>query len=216
MFKNKAISTAFFISLLGHLLFLSVPGFNFNLASKQKKTKDITMRLRIENPLLPKIDVMGKEKKLKEVKKEDLPKSKSKLEPKSEEAKIPQELKKQIEEIVKKEPRTEPLEEKVKVMNAQKEAMLRYQDMIKQRIESFRSYPVWAKKQGFEGITHLKFVIMPDGQARDITIICSSAFDILDREAVSTVRRASPFLPIPKDLNVPCLIMEVSIVFKLN
>ncbi|MBU4251782.1 MAG: hypothetical protein KJ647_02190, partial [Candidatus Omnitrophica bacterium] len=74
MQSNRAIKTAFLISLMGHCLVLGMPGVN--MASHQDSPpEDVVVKVEIEKPpLLPKIDVMGEEKKLKEiVKEEELP-----------------------------------------------------------------------------------------------------------------------------------------------
>ncbi len=188
------------ISLIGHCLFLGMPGINM-ISRQDKKPEDIVVRIEIEKPpLLPKIDVMGEEKKLKEIAKEEkLP------EPEPEE---------QINEVMIEKP--EPPKEIIEVINPQEEAMLRYQDMVKQKIESCRRYPSWAKKQGFEGVSYITFTLLSSGMIQGIKIIHSSGFDILDEEAVSTVKRASPFKPIPEKFNCSSLIMEVAIVFQLK
>ena len=200
MQSNKAIKTAFLVSLMGHCLFLGIPGINM-VSHQDKQPEDVVIRVEIEKPpLLPKIDVMGEEKKLKEiVKEEELP------EPEPEE---------QIEEVVIEKP--EPPKEIVEVINPESEAMLRYQDMVKQRIEETRRYPLWAKRQGIEGVSYLMFTLLSNGTVQDIRIVSSSGFDILDEEAVSTVKRASPFKPIPEKFNCPTLTMEVVLVFQLN
>jgi len=95
-------------------------------------------------------------------------------------------------------------------------ALLRYQDRVKQRIEQCKKYPRWAKRQGFEGIVHLSFTILANGEAKNIRVVQPSQFDILNREAIATVNRASPFLPIPEDFNRSYVEMEVAIVFKLR
>jgi len=227
VFDERIIKITFLCSLLIHCLFLGMPGFNLDTRQVQKP-KDITVEIKIEIPsLLPKIDVMGEEKKLKEtVKKEDLPKPESKLElepepeskPQPEEEKIAEELEleEQVEEVIVEKPKPEPPKEIVKVINPQEEAMLRYQDMIKQKIESCRRYPNWAKKQGLEGISYLVFTLLSNGIIQDIKIIHSSGFDILDKEAISTVKRASPFKPIPLKFNCSSFIMEVALVFQLK
>jgi len=198
---ERIIKIAFFCSLLTHCLFLGMPRFNLNTPRAQKLEEDITVEIEIERPpLLPKIDVMGEEKKLREIVKEEKP-----PEPEPEE---------QINEVMAEKP--EPPKEIVEVINPQEETMLRYQDMIKQKIESCRRYPNWAKKQGFGGIVNLIFIILSDGQSRDIEIIHSSGFAILDNEAVATIKRTSPFLPIPKKFNRSQLRMEVAVVFKLK
>lgn len=95
------------------------------------------------------------------------------------------------------------------------EVMLRYQDIIKQKIEEARRYPLWAKKQGIEGVVYLSFAVLSNGSCQDIKIIHSSGSATLDNEAVETIKRASLFPPIPKGINSPSIHIEVSIVFKL-
>jgi len=251
---EKIIKITFFFSLLAHCIVLGVPGFNFN-KSHPEKTKQISVQIEIEKPpLLPKIDVMGEEKKLpaqanppsaekQVIKEEKLPEPEPEPEPQPEEEEIVEELEQQSEEIVVEEPKPqfeeekiieepkfkeqiekeiikqpqpEPAQEFIEVINPQKEAMLRYQDIIKQKIESCRRYPSWAKRQGLEGRVYLAFVVLSNGAAKDIKIVQSSGFSILDKEAVSTVKRANPFPPIPEEMKVSSLSMEVSILFTLQ
>jgi len=103
-----------------------------------------------------------------------------------------------------------------KNINLKEELMLNYQKAVKEKIEDCRRYPYWARKQGFEGTVHLKFTILSTGAVKDIKIIKSSGFNILDKEAISTVKRASPFPPIPKKINRSTLTIEVSLVFQLK
>jgi protein TonB len=210
MLNDKVTRVAFFVSLSGHLLFLGMPGLNLRTPDEIKEPEQITVRLEIEIPsLLPAIEEIGEEKKLKEIESEPLPEHKDTRSP---------------EPFVESEPlpehrdarALEPFKEVIKVIDPQDEAMLRYQDMVKQKIESHLRYPDWAKRQGFEGITYLSFIILSDGQVRDIKIIQSSGFDILDNEAVSTVERAAPFEPIPEKFNRSTLTMEAAIVFMLE
>ncbi|MCD4779505.1 MAG: energy transducer TonB [Candidatus Omnitrophica bacterium] len=44
----------------------------------------------------------------------------------------------------------------------------------------------------------------------------SSGFKILDKEAISTVKRAAPFRPIPRKFNRSSLTIEVTLVFQLK
>ena len=103
-----------------------------------------------------------------------------------------------------------------KNINLKEELMLNYQKAVKEKIEDCRRYPYWARKQGFEGTVHLKFTILSTGGVKDIKIIKSSGFNILDKEAISTVKRASPFPPIPEKINRSTLTIEVSLVFQLK
>ena len=255
--EDRVIKIAFIISLAAHCLFLGMPGFNLT-KPQPKDPEKISVQIEIEKPsLLPKIDVMGEEKKLKEIehqstrapehqleKKEEIIEELQEIEeePQPEEEKIVEELEQQSEEIVVEEPKPQPEEkiveelqpeeqiekeiveqpqpespqEIVEVINPQKEVMLRYQDMVKQKIEFCRRYPPWAKKQGIEGTVLLKFIILSNGVCKDIKIVQSSGFNILDKEAISTIERAQPFPPIPPELKASSLPMEVSIVFTLQ
>ncbi len=214
---QNLIKITFIFSLLVHCLFLSMPGFNSN-KPQPKNPEEISVQIEIEKPLLlPKIEVMGEEKKLKEIEKQEkLVEPNPESEPQPKEEKIVEELEQQSEEVVVEEAKPEPPKEIVKVINPQEEAMLRYQDMIKQKIESHRKYPNWAKKQGFEGSVYLTFIVLSNGVAKNIKIIHSSGFDILDKEAISTVKRASPFKPIPEKFNCFSLRMGVALVFQLK
>ncbi len=205
MLNDKVIRTAFIISLTGHCLLLGMPRFNIAPLLQNNKLEEITVRIEIEKPLLlPKIEVMGEEKKLKEIveePKQPEPEPEPKLQP---------------EEVVIEEFPKEPIEEKVEVIDPAQEAMLRYQDMVKQRIEEVRRYPSWAKRQGIEGVVHLSFVVLSNGLSRDIKIVRSSGTKILDEEAVQTIKRANPFPPIPNEIGTSSVQMEVSIIFTLQ
>jgi protein TonB len=201
------MSAAFLISFAGHCLFLGVPEIKPRLSPEIKKPEDkdnIKLSFRVEKPaLLPRIDIMGQEKKFKEVKQEQ-EQAKPEIKPLPAKEAVAQQLSRKR------------VEEKMDVTSPQKEAMLRYQDMIKQRIEQARIYPLWAKKQGVEGIASLYFTILPSGIGQDIKIIHSSGSNILDEEAIATVKRANPFHPVPKEISSSPIGMKVAIVFSLD
>ena len=200
MLNDKVIKIAFIISLAGHCLLLGMPGINLS-PLPVKEPEEIAIRIEIERPsILPKIDIMGEEKKLKEVMEK----------PKQSEPEI------RPEEIIAEEPAKAPMEEKIEITDSAREAMLRYQDMIKQRIEEVRRYPYRAKRQGIEGMIDLSFIVLSNGISRDIEIVRSSGSKILDEEAVQTIKRANPFPPIPAEIKTPFIQMEVSIVFILQ
>lgn len=193
---------AFLISFTGHGLLLGTLGFNSGLPWHEKKTEELTVELQIERPaLLPKIDNMGPEKKFKDIEQAPRPQSKLQASP---------------EQVTAQEAPQERTDDKVIVTDPDKDAMLRYQDMVKQRIEAARRYPVWAKKQGIEGVTRLYFTVLPNGIGRDIKIVRPSGSSILDGEAVATVKRAGPFPPVPREISGSSIGMEVAIVFSLD
>jgi len=205
MSDDKVTTMALMISITGHFLFLGSSGFNLRLPHPENPPEETIVNLEIERPaLLPKIDIMGEEKKFKQVEKK-LEQSKPKLKPQ-----LP------FEEIAMRQNPQERVEEKVDVIDPDNDEMLRYQDMVKQKIEEARRYPLWAKKQGIEGVVFLNFIILPNGSSQNVKIIRSSGFGILDQEATETVKRAAPFPSIPKEISSSFVEMGVSIVFMLR
>ena len=191
MLNDRTLKTAFIISLTGHLLILRMPWVNMNSSPQDQIEDIIIVNIEIERPpLIPRIDTMGEEKKLKEIiGRQKPPGPEPEIEP-------------ELQEIVMEEPI--------------KEAMLRYQDMVKQRIESARRYPSWAKRQGIEGTAYISFTVLSNGLSKDIKIVRSSGSKILDEEAVKNVKRANPFPSIPADIGTFSIQMQVSIVYTLK
>lgn len=212
---RKISRTIFLFSLAIHCLALGMPDFKPGVRYEERPPEENSVLLEIEKPpLLPRIDLMSEEKKIKDLeRKEEPPEPERKQEPPP----------RDIEEVREEEvtlnaapPPGEHAEERIEVPEPDEEAMLRYQDMIKQRIESCRKYPGWAKKRGFEGITYVKFTLSSNGMIENITLVRSSGFTVLDKEAVATVKRAMPFKPFPVEIKRSSLTMEVALVFCLN
>ncbi|MBI2339509.1 MAG: energy transducer TonB [Deltaproteobacteria bacterium] len=66
-------------------------------------------------------------------------------------------------------------------------------DLIRQRIIRAKSYPLAARRRGIEGTVKLRFRIGPDGSLQNVAVVASSGSEILDEEAVATVKRATPY-----------------------
>lgn len=107
-------------------------------------------------------------------------------------------------------------ENSVELYDEAQEAMLRYQDAIKQRIESCRYYPLRAQQMGMEGTVALTFKIYADGSSADICILESSGSKILDTEAIKTIVKATPFLPLPQTIKSNPVNIRVAIVFSMH
>jgi len=199
--NNKFFNIAFMASLIGHGMLLGIPGFK-HLSIKSEAPKETIVRMEIEKPmLLPKIDVLGEEKKFKNQEKRDKEPEMSKTE--------------QKDALSQKVSEQKPQEE-VKVSDPSTEEMLRYQDMVKQRIQEARAYPEWAKRRGIEGAPEIAFTVLSNGACSDTLLLASSGSKILDEEAFQTVKRAAPFPAFPKELNKASLRMRVAIIFSLQ
>lgn len=90
-----------------------------------------------------------------------------------------------------------------------------YLAIIRTMLERNKEYPLWGKRNGWEGTVRLHFVVSRDGTIEDINVIGSSGFSILDRTAERTVRRIGKFPSIPKELTMDRLSLDVPLVFKL-
>jgi TonB family protein len=91
-----------------------------------------------------------------------------------------------------------------------------YQDAVKRRIQESRFYPDEARKEGTQGSVEVSFAILPDGSLGHVSLMKSSGRTILDAEALSTIKRASPFPAFAGNIDSQQLDMQIAIVFKLN
>ncbi|MBI4844904.1 MAG: energy transducer TonB [Candidatus Omnitrophica bacterium] len=205
MDNRRIMAAAFMFSMAAHAIAGAAIG-NFFDGSFDKKavfprTEIILIKEKEIPALLPDIDMIGKEKKLGQSAKEEKPK-----ETKQE----------QFQDVYGRInlPAEEKTEHKQDV--AAKEAMLRYQDKVKQRIEARRRYPAQARQKKIEGTVNISFSIMRDGSSQEARVAQSSGCDILDKEAVDTIKRACPFLPLPEEITSDSIAIYVAIVFALN
>ena len=198
---GKVMIVALLLSASVHALSLGILSQFPSNRDREKEAEiyEIVFLERAKPPLLPEIDIMGEEKKI-----------------------PPRKLFKMIEktkaESVEEEIKTlkDQLSNEVEVLNPSKEAMLRYQDMVKQKIEAVRRYPLWAEKRGIKGRARIIFMINTDGNCRKVELVRSSNSPLLDREAITAVKRANPFPPLPDGIDLPYVQMDVEIVFRLK
>lgn len=76
---------------------------------------------------------------------------------------------------------------------------------IRDRILKNLTYPKIAREMGWQGKVTISFVVCENGQAQDIIIKEGSGFGVLDKNAVETIKRASPFPspPVKAELIMP-------------
>lgn len=73
------------------------------------------------------------------------------------------------------------------------------------------SYPQIARKMGWTGKVKISFIVCSNGHAKDIKITEGSGIEMLDKNAVEAVKRASPFPKPPLEAQI-----IIPIVYKLN
>lgn len=91
-----------------------------------------------------------------------------------------------------------------------------YLTKIRQRIAQYKKYPTIAKTRSWEGSPKVEFLVLKNGSISQLKLASRSTHDILNQEALSTVKRAAPFLPIPKELNISKIEVSLSLTYKLD
>jgi protein TonB len=90
-----------------------------------------------------------------------------------------------------------------------------YLARLRQRIQETLRYPPAARRRGVTGTVHLEIAIEPDGAVGAVSVIASSAHEILDRAAVDAARSV-PRLPFPDDVRPRGLRVRLPVVFELQ
>jgi len=213
---NRLSLFALYISIGFHAAILSAAGGYFAHSGKQITKLEIqAIEPQIEkNPYLPEIKVIGEFKQLGSVDSQPSKVHGQKDDITRDEDKSFQKTKiKKLSTVG-----YGPLPAKQKFITADEaqQAMLRYQDAVKQRIESCRRYPAWAQKQKIEGAVDLQFTIVANGSSQNIAVVQGSGSSLLDQEALDTIKRASPFRPLPREINQEVVNIRVAIVFSMR
>ncbi|MCK5932301.1 MAG: TonB family protein [Fulvimarina manganoxydans] len=91
-----------------------------------------------------------------------------------------------------------------------------YSGQILSRIRRAQRYPASARRQRAEGTASVAFTVTGRGGASGIRLVRSSGNALIDRAAVDTIRRASPFPPIPREAGRSSMSFTVPIRFQLR
>jgi protein TonB len=91
-----------------------------------------------------------------------------------------------------------------------------YSQQISTQIKRHQKYPVVAQRRGWEGTAEVLLRIAPDGRVTNIALGRSTGRDILDKEALEMVRRATPLPQAPQQLRGRELSVTVPIIFRLR
>jgi periplasmic protein TonB len=91
-----------------------------------------------------------------------------------------------------------------------------YNRWLKYRVESVLRYPELAAVSGLQGTLYIQFDIMKDGSLRDLELIKSSGYKILDDEALRSIRATAPFQPLPEGWKMDHYTIRAAVLFYLN
>lgn len=71
------------------------------------------------------------------------------------------------------------------------------------------NYPEAARRRGIHGTLRLLVDILPNGHVKDIQVLQSSGYKVLDQAAMRIVRLAAPFAPFPPELRKRKDVLEI-------
>jgi len=77
-----------------------------------------------------------------------------------------------------------------------------WRQLLRDRIERAKQYPHEARRQGMEGTTEVEFQVAKDGSVKEVMVVRSSGFPILDQASMETIRRAAPLPVIPGTIRI--------------
>ncbi len=91
-----------------------------------------------------------------------------------------------------------------------------YEAIVREKIKRHKIYPVEAIEEGIEGRVFVAFTLNKYGRLKQIKIVKSSGYVLLDRAAVYSIKRSSPFPPFPKGLNESLITLKLWVKFRLE
>jgi len=83
------------------------------------------------------------------------------------------------------------------------------------RIEQLKRYPSLARLNRWEGKVVVRAVIRETGDMTDLRIAQSSGYDVLDQDALETLKQTAP-LRIKQTLGQPQIVVHIPISYKLD
>ena len=98
----------------------------------------------------------------------------------------------------------------------QKKEMDNFLAEILMRIEKAKYYPSVARKRGMTSTITCKFSIYPDGSVKDISLVKSSKYKLLNKAAVEAIKKGAPYPDFPSSFKKNVFTSLVDIKFYLN
>ncbi|WP_179957594.1 TonB family protein [Exilibacterium tricleocarpae] len=90
-----------------------------------------------------------------------------------------------------------------------------YHSKLKRWTYEYLKYPSRAQKRGQEGSVRLSVVIDRQGNVKTVSAVQESRYSLLNREALGAVKRATPFPPMPDEVQGNEFTFSLPIVFRL-
>lgn len=91
-----------------------------------------------------------------------------------------------------------------------------WQSHLLAHLEKYRGYPRQARRRGWQGAVHLRFLVDRQGRVSGAAVALGSGRTLLDDEALATLTRAAPLPPPPASLPGDPLEVVVPVSFFLD
>lgn len=91
-----------------------------------------------------------------------------------------------------------------------------YGQTLSRAIGQYQRYPILAQQRGWQGTAEVLLRLAPGNRIVNVSILRSSGYEVLDRQAMEMVKQAEPLPPAPEALRPEYLSVVVPIVFKLK
>lgn len=108
-----------------------------------------------------------------------------------------------------------PAQAKPELMTA-RDALRRFAEAVRKKIESKKKYPMAAQSAGIEGRAEVRLTILKDGTLEKAEVAKTSGYEILDDAALQSVLDAAPFPPIAEEMGRDSIEMSIYLVFKIG
>jgi len=91
-----------------------------------------------------------------------------------------------------------------------------YVGHLRSKIRSVWVYPPEASDKGLNGTVTVRFSIARTGSLQGLTLIKNSPHQLLNNEALRTIKAAAPFLPLPPEFNIDTLNVTASFEYEFS
>ena len=91
-----------------------------------------------------------------------------------------------------------------------------YIRMIQERVVNSAYYPSDAQESDWEGTVRLSILLVSDGRLKEVKILESSGYGILDKAALEAVNKQAPYPSFPKHIKHKELEVEIPITYRKN
>ena len=91
-----------------------------------------------------------------------------------------------------------------------------YLGHVRSKIDAVWEYPPAARDKGLNGVVTVRFTIARNGRLKALTVKNKSPYQLLDDEALRTIRAAAPFLPFPSEFTIETLHVSASFEYEFS